>query len=183
MPEVTESRPPTPPASSAVPGGTVPTSAVPGGTVPSGAELPLDTDEADRAADEALGLKLGTTTRTEIDDCTQMMRGQVSLFASAVREGGGVEARGSGLEADQLLDSGPADGCLVFNAWTHLRDLARLLRRLVAEYRKRVADDTGALPVRAPAASPNGTAPGCSAPRAPGGPAPAPQPVPVASEQ
>ncbi len=50
---------------------------------PDAAEPPLDTEEAERSADAALGLKLGTTTRTEIDDYTRLMRGQVALFAPA----------------------------------------------------------------------------------------------------
>ncbi|MDQ0986527.1 hypothetical protein [Streptomyces sp. V2I9] len=155
MPEVTESRPSKPPTENAV---------------PSGPELPLDTEEADRAADGALGLKLGTTTRTEIDDYTRLIRGQVALFAAAVRDGGGVEARGSWLEADQLLGNGPADGCLVFAAWSYVRDLARLLRRLVAEHRKHLAGDGAALPVRTPMASLNRTAPDRQAPMVPVGP-------------
>ncbi|MFI1530009.1 hypothetical protein [Streptomyces griseus] len=115
--------------------------------------LPLDIEEADRAADEALGLKLGTTTRQEIDGYTLQLKGQVALFAEVLRINGGIEARGSALEAQQLLVSGPAEGILVFNAWNYVRDLARLLRRLVTEYREQLVHDSPALPTRTPLAS------------------------------
>ncbi|MEU3437851.1 hypothetical protein [Streptomyces sp. NPDC006863] len=123
------------------------------GIAPSEAELPLDIEEADRAADEALGLKLGTTTREEIDERTLQIRGQVALFAEAVREGGGVAARGSWLEADGLLHSGPSDDSLVFAALVYVRDLARLLRRLVSEHRSQLERCHTPLPTRAPLAS------------------------------
>lgn len=116
------------------------------GTLPSEVELPLDTEEADRAADEALALKLGTTTRSEIDNFTLQLRGQIALFIEAVREKGDVEARALCVEADHLTASGPAEGLLVFNAWNHVRDLARVLRKLVEEHRKQVADSSPALP-------------------------------------
>ncbi|WP_050497582.1 DUF6415 family natural product biosynthesis protein [Streptomyces griseus] len=154
------------------------------GTAPDVTEPPLDTEEAERSADEALGLKLGTTTRTEIDDYTQLMRGQVALFASAVREGGGVAARGSWLEADQLLGRGPADDCLVFAAWTHVRDLARLLRRLVAEYGEQRAIRAQALPDRSCPAMPNEpVGDRCANPEPPDAPATEHAPAPVASER
>ncbi|MFD8583268.1 hypothetical protein ACFV2A_10265 [Streptomyces californicus] len=154
------------------------------GTAPDVTEPPLDTEEAERSADEALGLKLGTTTRTEIDDYTQLMRGQVALFSSAVREGGGVAARGSWLEADQLLGRGPADDCLVFAAWTHVRDLARLLRRLVAEYGEQRAIRAQALPDRSSPAMPNETVGDrCTNPEPPDAPATEHAPAPVASER
>ncbi|MFJ7328994.1 hypothetical protein ACIQVN_22480 [Streptomyces cyaneofuscatus] len=116
-------------------------------------DLPLDVDTADRAADEALGLKLGTTTREEIDNHTLRIRGQVALFAKAVREGGGVAARGSWLEADGLLHGGPSDDSLVFAALVYVRDLARLLRRLVSEHRSQLERCRAPLPSRTPQAS------------------------------
>ncbi|MDP9951663.1 MULTISPECIES: hypothetical protein [Streptomyces] len=154
------------------------------GTAPDVTEPPLDTEEAERSADEALGLKLGTTTRTEIDDYTRLMRGQVALFASAVREGGGVAARGSWLEVDQLLGRGPTDDCLVFAAWTHVRDLARLLRRLVAEYGEQRAYSAPPLPGHTPVAVAGEAGPhGLRPPEPPGAPASEHAPAPVASER
>ncbi|MFI1185531.1 hypothetical protein [Streptomyces californicus] len=155
-----------------------------GDTDPDTAELPLDTEEAERAADEALGLKLGTTTRTEIDDYTRLMKGQVALFASTAREDDGIDARSSWLEADQLLSRGPADDCLVFAAWTHVRELARLLRRLVAEYGEQLACHAQALPDSTPRttldeAAPNHPRP----PESPGAPSSERTSVQAASER
>ncbi|MFJ5740212.1 hypothetical protein [Streptomyces microflavus] len=116
-------------------------------------ELPLGVEEADRAADKAINLKLGTTTRPEIDEYTLQLKGQIAIFADAVRDGGSVEARASWLEAHQLLNSGPAGDPLVFNAWLYARDLGRLLRRLVAEYREQLEEGSPALPTRTPRAS------------------------------
>ncbi|MFJ9234420.1 hypothetical protein ACIRJ3_05470 [Streptomyces anulatus] len=116
-------------------------------------EATLDVEVADRAADEALGLRLGTTTRLEIDDHTLRLKGQIALFAEVLRSNGSVEARGSWLEVQQLLVSGPAEGILVFNAWNYVRDLARLLRRLATEYREQLEHNSPALPTRTPLAS------------------------------
>ncbi|MEV4877931.1 hypothetical protein [Streptomyces cyaneofuscatus] len=123
------------------------------GTTPSEIELPLDVEEADRAADKAINLKLGTTTLAEIDGYTRQLRGQIVIFAEAVRDGGGVEARASWLEADQLLHSGPAGNSLPFNSCLHARDLGRLLRRLVTEYREQLEEGGPALATRTPRAS------------------------------
>ncbi|MFE9459024.1 hypothetical protein [Streptomyces californicus] len=62
-----------------------------------------------------------------------------------MRETGGIQARGSWLEAEHLLSGGPADGVLVFSAWAHVRDLARVLHRLVDEHRSQLADGKTAL--------------------------------------
>ncbi|MFE9457200.1 hypothetical protein [Streptomyces californicus] len=154
------------------------------GTAPDVTKPPLDTEEAERSADEALGLKLGTTTRTEIDDYTRLMRGQVALFASVVREGGGVDAQGSWLEADQLLGRGPADDCLVFAAWSYVRDLARLLRRLVAEHGEQLASRAQALPDDSCPVTPKEPAGDrCTDPAPPCVSTPEHAPAPVASER
>ncbi|MFE2294787.1 hypothetical protein [Streptomyces sp. NPDC059452] len=103
--------------------------------------------------DAVLGFHLGTTTREEIDEWTPLIKVHVEVFSEAVRAGGGVEARGSWLEARQLLADGPAEAIHVFGAWSHLRELARLLRRLIAEYREQRAPREPALPVREPPAA------------------------------
>ncbi|MFB6500530.1 DUF6415 family natural product biosynthesis protein [Streptomyces sp. NPDC002466] len=92
---------------------------------------PLDVESALRAADEALALRLGTVTRQEIDARTGELRGHVVLLADAVLDHARTAAaRSVRWEADQLLASTPRDGALVFGAYQHLRDLARMLRRL-----------------------------------------------------
>jgi hypothetical protein len=153
------------------------------GALPSEVELPLDTEEADRAADEALALKLGTTTRSEIDNFTLQLSGQIALFIEAVREGGGVEARVLCLEADHLTASAPAEGLLVFNAWNYVRDLARVLRKLVEEHSKQVAESSPALPVRTPRASLGDLPASRQTFLVPSGPAPDRKPMPGASER
>ncbi|MFD5689667.1 hypothetical protein [Streptomyces rubiginosohelvolus] len=113
----------------------------------------LDVEEADRAADEAINLKLGTTTLSEFAEHTNELKDLVALFADAVRAGGDVEGRASWLEADQLLGGGPAGNSLPFNSWLYARDLGRLLRRLATEYRKQLGEGGPALPIRTPRAS------------------------------
>ncbi|MET9918388.1 DUF6415 family natural product biosynthesis protein [Streptomyces sp. NPDC006435] len=93
--------------------------------------LPLNVESSLRAADEALALRLGTVTRQEIDARTGELRGHVVLLADAVLDHARTAAaRSVRWEADQLLASTPRDGALVFSAYQHLRDLARMLHRL-----------------------------------------------------
>ncbi|MFJ1545131.1 hypothetical protein [Streptomyces sp. NPDC088246] len=110
----------------------------------------MDVETAHQAADGALELQLGTTTRQEIDEWTAELRGRIVLFAEETLEREQTTAtRASRWEVDQLLAAAPGDGVLVFSAYQHLRDLARMLRRLAAEYRKQTETaDTAPLPVR-----------------------------------
>ncbi|MFF2328992.1 MULTISPECIES: DUF6415 family natural product biosynthesis protein [unclassified Streptomyces] len=106
--------------------------------VPHVADLPLDIETAGQAADDALRIRLGTVTRREIDAWTAELRGRVSLFAEEVINLVQTPAtRAAQWEVDQLLASAPGDDTLVFNAYQHLRDLARMLRWLVTEHHKR----------------------------------------------
>ncbi|MGC4928108.1 hypothetical protein [Streptomyces sp. DT117] len=152
------------------------------GTTQSEIELPLDIEEADRAADEAINFNLGTTTLPELVRHTRVLKGQVALFADAVRAGGSIEARASWLEANQLLGSGPASSGLVFNSWLYARDLGRLLRRLVTEYREQLEEDSPALPTRTPRASLSKLTASRQTYLVPSGLAPAHRPMPTASE-
>ncbi|MEV5202005.1 hypothetical protein [Streptomyces sp. NPDC053720] len=105
---------------------------------PRTAGLPLDVEASAQAADDALRLRLGTTTRREIDTWTAELRGRIGLFAEATVDHPQTPAtRGARWEVDQLLASAPKDDVLVFSSYQHLCDLARMLRRLVAEHRKR----------------------------------------------
>jgi hypothetical protein len=116
-------------------------------SVPDTSELPLDVETAEQAADGALDLRLGTTTRQEIDEWTAQLRGRIVLFAEEVLGREQTTAtRAARREVDQLLAAAPRDTILVFSSYQHLRDLARMLRRLVTDYR----DRTG-LPAAAPA--------------------------------
>ncbi|MET8839663.1 hypothetical protein ABZW67_06145 [Streptomyces rubiginosohelvolus] len=145
-------------------------------------ELPLDVEEADRAADKAINFKLGTTTLSEINSHTRQIRGQVALFADAVRDGGGVEGQASWLEARHLLEDGPRVNALPFNSWLYAKDLGRLLRRLVAEYRQQ-KNGSPALPTRPPRASVDRITASRQTFLVPSGLAPAHRPLPTATEQ
>ncbi|MEU3217971.1 DUF6415 family natural product biosynthesis protein [Streptomyces sp. NPDC006971] len=119
-------------------------------SVPDTNELPLDVETAKQAADGALDLRLGTTTRQEIDEWTTQLRGRIVLFAEEILGQEQTPAtRAARWEIDQLLASAPQDTVLVFSAYQHLRDLARMLRRLITEYRDRTAAaDASPLPGR-----------------------------------
>ncbi|WP_327369193.1 hypothetical protein [Streptomyces sp. NBC_01217] len=119
---------------------------------PSTTDLPLDVETADQAADDALKLRLGTTTRQEIDEWTAKLRGRISLFAEKTLGREQTTAtRACRWEVDQLLAAAPRDSVLVFGAYQYLRDLARMLRRLVAEYKAQaVTAGPAHLSVRAP---------------------------------
>ncbi|MFE7463873.1 hypothetical protein ACFU6R_07190 [Streptomyces sp. NPDC057499] len=100
-------------------------------THPSPEHPPLDVETALRSADEALALRLGTVTREEIDVRTAELCGRVGLFADEVLDRAVTPAaRSVRWEVDRLLASTPRDGALVFAAYQHLHDLARMLRRL-----------------------------------------------------
>ncbi|MFF8438997.1 hypothetical protein [Streptomyces bacillaris] len=118
-----------------------------------GASPSLDAEAADRAADVALGFQLGTTTRDQIDEWLPQIKAHIEVFAEVVQAGGGRAARGSWLEAQQLLAARPPEAIYVFGAWSHVRELARLLRRLVSEHREQVASAERELPVREPQAT------------------------------
>ncbi|MEU6014379.1 DUF6415 family natural product biosynthesis protein [Streptomyces sp. NPDC047515] len=125
------------------------------------ADLPLDVETATQTADAALELRLGTTTRREIDTWTAELRGRISLFAEAVLDREQTTATCSARwKVDQLLASAPGDGVLVFSAYQYLRDLARMLRWLVTEHRKRTetVDAAPLLTCSPPGAPPDGDA-------------------------
>ncbi|MCT6776070.1 hypothetical protein LXH09_05460 [Streptomyces sp. CS7] len=146
-------------------------------------ELPLDVEEADRAADKAINFKLGTTTLSELYQHTRQLKGQVALFAGVMRNSVDVQGRASWLEAQHLLASAPSRGSLTFNSWLYARDLGRLLRRLVAEYREQLELDYPVLPTRTPRASLDRLTESRQTYLVPSGPAPRHRPMPVASQQ
>ncbi|MFE7480052.1 DUF6415 family natural product biosynthesis protein [Streptomyces sp. NPDC057552] len=137
-----------------------------------GAPRSLNAEAADRAADVALGFQLGTTTRDQIDALLPQIRDHIEVFAKAVEAGGGRAARGSWLEAQQLLAAKPAEAIYVFGAWSHVRELARVLRRLVSEHREQVASAERELPVREPQATLGALAKSRQTYLVPSGPAP-----------
>ncbi|MFB6654871.1 hypothetical protein ACFCZ4_06810 [Streptomyces microflavus] len=146
-------------------------------------ELPLDVEEADRAADKAINFKLGTTTLSELDQHTRQLKGQVALFADVMRNSADVQGRASWLEAYHLLASGPTRGSLTFNSWLYARDLGRLLRRLVAEYREQSDGVVPVLPTRTPRAALDRFTESRQTYLVPSGLAPTHRPMPFASNR
>lgn len=82
-----------------------------------------------------LAFRLGTTTRAELDDAAVSLRSRAVALADALS----VEARGmSGtdrgylLEVTHLLDGPPAPEALSHEVHSHVRALARVIRKLAA---------------------------------------------------
>ncbi|MET7869216.1 hypothetical protein [Streptomyces cyaneofuscatus] len=95
--------------------------------------------EADRAEQEVrrvLAFQLGTTTRLELDDAAASLRGRVVALlgdpaAEEKQEHWGCADRGFLLEVAHLLDNPPAPGALSHEVHSHVRALARVLRKLI----------------------------------------------------
>ncbi|MFJ6807848.1 hypothetical protein ACIQRK_17750 [Streptomyces anulatus] len=94
-------------------------------------------EEADteREVGRALAFRLGTTTRAELDDAAVSLRGRAVALADALS----VEARGmSGtdrgylLEVTHLFDNPPTPEALSHEVHSHVRALARVIRKLAA---------------------------------------------------
>lgn len=82
-----------------------------------------------------LALRLGTTTRAELDDAAVSLRGRAVALAGALSVGArglvGTD-RGYLLEVTHLLDNPPAPGALSHELHSHVRALARVIRKLAA---------------------------------------------------
>ncbi|MFF2009254.1 hypothetical protein ACFVWY_09290 [Streptomyces sp. NPDC058195] len=86
-----------------------------------------------RTADDVLAIRLGAVTRREIDARNAELHVLVGLFADAVLDHARDAAtRSVRWEVDRLLASAPGEGALVFSAYQHMHDLARMLRRLAS---------------------------------------------------
>ncbi|MFJ6613494.1 hypothetical protein ACIQPT_24800 [Streptomyces sp. NPDC091289] len=89
-----------------------------------------------------LALRLGTTTRAELDDAVVCLRGRVAAFTGGLSAGvedmNGAD-RGFLLEVAHLLDNPPAPQALSHEVYSHVRALARVLRKLAAMNRADVA--------------------------------------------
>ncbi|MFG2624787.1 hypothetical protein [Streptomyces sp. NPDC048473] len=95
--------------------------------------LPPDADRAEREVQRAFTLQLGTATRTDIDECTTRLLGLIPVFVSEVLDGDqGTETHAFHLETDQLVSAPPRPDAPVYEAYSYVRALARVLRKLVA---------------------------------------------------
>lgn len=88
-----------------------------------------------------LAFRLGTTTRAELDDAAVSLRRRaVALVGALSAEARGMSGtdRGYLLEVTHLLDDPPAPEALSHEVHSHIRALARVIRKLAAM--NRVAD-------------------------------------------
>lgn len=97
----------------------------------------MEAEQAEREVRRVLAFQLGTTTRSELDDAVASLRGRVGALLGdpSAEEGEGHWSsadRGFLLEATHLLDNPPVPGSLTHEVYSHVRALARVLRRLVA---------------------------------------------------
>ncbi|GAB2931050.1 hypothetical protein GCM10027028_33040 [Streptomyces sundarbansensis] len=91
--------------------------------------------DAEQEVRRVLAFRLGTTTRSELDEAVASLRGRVGTLASSPPAGArwvkGAD-RGFLLEVTHLLDNPPAPDALSHEIYSHVRALARVLRRLTA---------------------------------------------------
>ncbi|MEU7328299.1 hypothetical protein [Streptomyces parvus] len=91
--------------------------------------------DAEQEVRRVLAFRLGTTTRTELDSAVVSLRGRVSALVghpAAGTEGMGGADRGFLLEVTHLLDNPPSSEALSHEVYSHVRALARVLRKLAA---------------------------------------------------
>lgn len=96
-----------------------------------------EVEQAEREVRRALAFQLGTTTRSELDEAAASLRDQVSaLLSDPSAEDGrtqeGSADRGFLLEVTHLIDNPPGPHALSHEVYSHVRTLARVLRKLVA---------------------------------------------------
>ncbi|MFD4127010.1 hypothetical protein ACFXKK_07505 [Streptomyces globisporus] len=130
------------------------TSSASGAGRPSAVAAGGETD-AEQEVRRVLAFRLGTTTRAELDSAVVSLRGRVgSLIGRPPARADGMSGadRGFLLEVTHLLDNPPAQEALSHEVYSHVRALARVLRKLAAMNRVGNAGPTGLprppLPVR-----------------------------------
>ncbi|MFH9211258.1 hypothetical protein [Streptomyces globisporus] len=100
-----------------------------------GAGRPGEVADVEQEVRRALAFRLGTTTRAELDSAVVSLRGRVGALVSrppAEAEGMSGADRGFLLEVTHLLDNPPAPEALSHEVYSHVRALARVLRKLAA---------------------------------------------------
>ncbi|MFB7227070.1 hypothetical protein ACFCY9_05080 [Streptomyces fimicarius] len=132
----------------------VKTSSASGAGRPSAVAAVGETD-AEQEVRCAFAFRLGTTTRAELDSAVISLRGRVGALVghppAGAEETSGAD-RGFLLEVTHLLDNPPAPEALSHEVYSHVRALARVLRKLAAMNRGGGAGPSGSprppLPVR-----------------------------------
>ncbi|MGW4036402.1 hypothetical protein ACWEIM_08935 [Streptomyces sp. NPDC004778] len=121
----------------------------------SGAGRPSAVADVEQEVRRVLAFRLGTTTRVELDGAVVSLRGRVgALVGHPPAEAEGMSGVDGGflLEVTHLLDNPPAPEALSHEIYSHVRALARVLRKLTAMNRVGGAGHSGsprpALPVR-----------------------------------
>ncbi|MCW8217786.1 hypothetical protein [Streptomyces griseolus] len=110
-----------------------------------------------RIVNSALSLQLGTTRRSEIEAQAAQLTELLAVFAATPLPEGDRVVRELRQDAVCLLETAPEPGALVFSVHSHMRALARVLRRLVAVETAGDADAMEPSRVAAPAGQPSGT--------------------------
>ncbi|BFP55017.1 hypothetical protein SCMC78_48240 [Streptomyces sp. CMC78] len=101
----------------------------------------------------ALAFRLGTTTRSTLDEAVSLLRGNIIAFADEVFA---VEAdltssdRGFQLEVAHLVDNPPRPAAYSHEVYAHVRAQARVLRKLIAMKRQPEKLSAGSAAARPP---------------------------------
>ncbi|WP_176734599.1 hypothetical protein [Streptomyces sp. EN23] len=115
--------------------------------------LPQDVISAELDVRRALAFRLGTTTRSTLDEAVSLLRGKIVAFADEVFA---VEAdltssdRSFRLEVTHLVDNPPRRAAYSHEVYAHVRAQARVLRKLVAMKRQPQEPPVGATADRPP---------------------------------
>lgn len=101
------------------------------------ASTEAEEEPAEHEVRRVLAFQLGTTTRSELDEAAASLRGRVSALLGdpSTQEGkthGGSADCGFLLEVIHLIDNPPSPHALSHEVFSHVRALARVLRKLVA---------------------------------------------------
>lgn len=116
-----------------------------------------DPDAVTRIVNSALSLQLGTTRRSEIEAQAAQLTELLAVFAATPLPEGDRVVRELLQDAVCLLETAPEPGALAFSVHSHMRALARVLRRLVAVETAGDADAMEPSRVAAPPGQPSGT--------------------------
>ncbi|KLJ01799.1 hypothetical protein [Streptomyces sp. KE1] len=97
-----------------------------------GRDQRVDISTATHLVRKTLSLQLGTTTRTEIQKRTADLEREIGRFARSSATGADTEGQLLRIEAASLMKTAPGEHALAFSAFTYMRNLAGVLRRVIA---------------------------------------------------
>jgi hypothetical protein len=99
--------------------------------------MSMDSDRSAKAqalADQALSLRLNTTTRAQIDRTTAVLTAELRRAARVLLLGDTLRVRARRSEVAHLLGLAPRPEALTFSTHTYMQDVARLLRAVIIEH-------------------------------------------------